>query len=342
MIPTLAYVFLKEKNSKVRLKLMGPIINCSMQFFKYTIIIWRRKEIQEGLHAIRHDWIQATEEERLIFRSKMKIGRRVVLIAAFTMYGGGLCYRTILPLLKGTVITADNITIRPLPCPSYFIIINEQQSPIYEILFVLQVMAGMAIYAVISGTCGISALLVLHACSMLRILVNKIKKLVNKSDMSEVTLQRKIMDIVEYQMKIKRFLKNIETVTEYICLIEMIGGTCLMCLVGYCILMELENTNTMAVVVYITLQISIIFCVFILCYIGQMLVDENYIVSQASSTINWYRLSIKNMRCLILIIAMSNYPMKLKAAKMMEMSLTTFTDVMKMSMGYLNILREVI
>ena len=34
-----------------------------------------------------------------------------------------------------------------------------------------------------------------------------------------------------------RFLKNIETVTEYICLIEMIGGTCLMCLVGYCILM---------------------------------------------------------------------------------------------------------
>ena len=183
---------------------MGPIINCSMQFFKYTIILWRRKEIQEGLHAIRHDWIQATEEERLIFRSKMKIGRRVVLIAAFTMYGGGLCYRTILPLLKGTIITADNITIRPLPCPSYFIIINEQQSPIYEILFMLQVMAGMASYAVISGTCGISALLVLHACSMLRILVNKIKKLVNKSDMSEVTLQRKIMDIVEYQMKIKR------------------------------------------------------------------------------------------------------------------------------------------
>ena len=33
------------------------------------------------------------------------------------------------------------------------------------------------------------------------------------------------------------------------------------------------------------------------------------------------------MRCLILIIAMSNYPMKLKAAKMMEMSLITFTDV---------------
>ncbi|XP_043803314.1 odorant receptor 4-like [Apis laboriosa] len=342
MIPTLMYVFLKEKNNKVRLKLMPPIINCSIQFFKYTIILWRRKEIQEGLYAIKHDWIKATEEERLIFRSKAKIGRRIVLIVAFTMYSGGLCYRMILPLLKGTIVTANNTTIRALPCPSYFLILNEQQSPIHEILFVLQVIAGIAIYAVICGFCGIFALLVLHAWSMLRILVNKMKKLVDKSDMSEAVLQKKIMDIVEYQMKIKRFLKNIETITEYICLIEMIGSTCMICLVGYCILMEWENTNTMAIVIYITIQISIIFCIFILCYIGQLLVDENYIVSQASSTINWYRLSIKNMRCLILIIAMSNHPMKLKAAKMMEMSLITFTDIMKVSMGYLNILREII
>lgn len=33
------------------------------------------------------------------------------------------------------------------------------------------------------------------------------------------------------------------------------------------------------------------------------------------------------MRSLILIIAMSNYPMKLMAGKMIEMSLATFTDV---------------
>lgn len=60
---------------------------------------------------------------------------------------------------------------------------------------------------------------------------------------------------------------------------------------------------------------------------------------------------------------MSNYPMKLTAGKVVEMSLATFTDVsmnksnilinciysengasqvMKVSMGYLNILREVV
>ena len=43
--------------------------------------------------------------------------------------------------------------------------------------------------------------------------------------------------------------------------------------------------------------------------------------------INYYHLSTKHMRSLILIIAMSNHPMKLVAGKMAEISLATFTDV---------------
>ncbi|XP_024220341.1 odorant receptor 4-like [Bombus impatiens] len=342
MVPTLMHVFLKETNNKIRLKLMGPIINCSMQFCAYTILLCRANEIQNGLNVIKQDWITATEENRLIFRSKAKIARRVVLTVAITMYGGGLCYRTVLPLLKGTIVTPGNVTIRPLPCPSYFVILDEQKSPNYEILFVLQVMAGFVIYAVISGSCGLSALFVLHACSMLSILVDKMKALVDTRDMSDTMVQRRIMDIVEHQTKIKGFLKNIETITQYVCLSEMICGTSLVCLVGYYIVMEWENNNATAVLIYSTIQISCTFSVFILCYIGQLLVDENRIVGQASYMINWYYLSRKHMRSLILIIAMSNYPMKLMAGKMVEMSLATFTDVMKMSMGYLNILRNVI
>ena len=203
MVPTLMHVFLKETNNKIRLKLMGPIINCSMQFCAYTILLCRASEIQNGLNVIKQDWITATEENRLIFRSKAKIARRVVLTVAITMYGGGLCYRTVLPLLKGTIVTPGNITIRPLPCPSYFVILDEQKSPNYEILFVLQVMAGFVIYAVISGSCGLSALFVLHVCSMLSILVDKMKALVDMRDMSDTIVQRRIMDIVEHQTKIK-------------------------------------------------------------------------------------------------------------------------------------------
>ncbi|CAK9804350.1 Odorant receptor 13a [Anthophora quadrimaculata] len=342
IVPGLSYAFLKERDGKVRLKFMLPIFNTCVQFCKYWILVYRAKNIQNGLNMIRNDWIEASEENRLIFRSKAKLGRRVVLIAGATIYGGGLCYRTILPYLTGTVVTANNVTIRPLPCSVYFVFFNEQQTPNYEIIFIMQAMTGFIAYSVICGTCGICALFVFHACSMLKILVNKINALADKTDITEALVHRKIADIVEYQTKIKGYLKNIETVTEYICLADVVGGTVLVCLLYYCLLLELENNNTTAVVVYITLQISYSFCIFILCYIGQLLIDENYVVGLSSCTVNWYRLPMRHARSLIMIIAMSNYPIRITAGKMCEMSLATFTDVMKVAVGYFNILRKVI
>ena len=37
---------------------------------------------------------------------------------------------------------------------------------------------------------------------------------------------------------------------------------------------EWENNNTAGVLIYATLQTSFMFCIFIVCYIGQLLVDE--------------------------------------------------------------------
>ncbi|XP_017878915.2 odorant receptor 4-like isoform X2 [Ceratina calcarata] len=342
LTPTFLYTVLKEKNPKVKMKLLGPLVLCGMQVPKYTILLYRSKEIQESLKAIKRDWIAATEENRLIFLEKAKTGRSIVLTVAITIYGGGLCYRTIIPLLKGPITLPDNTTIRPLPLPSYYVIFDAQQSPNYEIIFVMQVLSGSILYSAITGTCGISAILVLHICSLLRILANKMKQLAENDDMTEREVQRRITDIVNYQTSIKQFSYNIQKITEYICLSEILGGTTMMCLGGYYILLELDNNNTTIMVVYLTLEISCTFCVFILCYIGQLLLNESQIVGQASCTVNWYRLPMKHARSLILLIVVSNYPMRLTAGKMVEMSLGTFTSICKLSMGYLNILREVV
>ncbi|KOC59817.1 Odorant receptor 2a [Habropoda laboriosa] len=329
IVPGLLYVFLKEKNGKIRLKILGPIVNCSIQFFKYSVILYRIDKIQKSLNTIRRDWIEATDENRLIFRSKAKIGRRVLLIAAATMYGGGLCYRTILPLLRGTIVTPDNVTIRPLPCPVYFVFFNEQRSPNYEIVFILQIMAGFVTYAVISGTCGMCALFVLHACSMLRILVNKMNALVDKADMTETLVHRKIADIVEYQTKIKRFLKNIETITEYICLTEMVGGTGLVCLVYYYILMEWDSKDPISSLTYIVLLTSVTFNIFIFCYIGEVLAEQTVKVGEKSYMIDWYRMPGKKGLVVPLMISMSHSTTKITAGNLIVLSISSFGDYEK-------------
>ncbi|XP_034171936.2 odorant receptor 4-like [Osmia lignaria lignaria] len=342
IVPGFLYMFLRTNSGKVRLKVLGPILNCGMQFVKYTILLFRAKEIRKCLDVIREDWMNSREDDRLILRSRAKLGRKLILTVMITLYGGGLCYRTIIPLMRGPIVTPNNVTIRPVACAGYFIFINEQQTPNYEIIFTLQFFSGIVTYAATSGSYGIFTLLVLHMCSLLRMLTKKMKELDARSDLSEQTVQKRIVDIVEHERKIKELLRNVEAIIEYVCFVDIAGNTCLICLMGYRIITESEKNDATFIIICITLQISFILCSFILCYIGQLLVNENDVLGMTSITIDWYRLPVKKARCLILIIAMSNYPMQLTAGKVVAISLVTFTDIMKMSMAYLNILREIV
>lgn len=128
----------------------------------------------------------------------------MVTILAITMYGGGLCYRTILPLSMGKIVLPDNSTVRLLPCPSYFVFIDEQATPNYGIIFTLQVLGGFISYTTLCGTVGLCCMLCLHLSSMLRILINKMIELTEQADTSETAFQVKIADIVEQQSSIKR------------------------------------------------------------------------------------------------------------------------------------------
>ena len=115
----------------------------------------------------------------------------------------------------------------------------------------------------------------------------------------------------------------------------------------------------MATVIFVIFQITCFIGTFAVCYAGQLLVDEVYLffyyyylwikinqilfnyqdiyqkfyvqqsenVRQACSTLNWYRLPVKKARSLILLILMSNYPIKVTAGRIVDVSLVTFTSV---------------
>ena len=57
--------------------------------------------------------------------------------------------------------------------------------------------------------------------------------------------------------------------------------------------------------------------------------------------INWYQLSPRSVRSLILIIAMSSHPIKLTAGRMANLSLTTFGNVRHYIHFISNLLRSI-
>ncbi|NP_001229888.1 odorant receptor 5 [Apis mellifera] len=340
--PCILVMFLKEKNGKRKINLFKLLTNTLNQLFKYIITLNRANELAIAMNEIKNDWLTATSEDRWIFTANSKMGQKVMLIVAVTVYSSGLGYRMLLPILKGKIVLPNNVTIRLLPCPTYFTFFNELVSPYYEMIFMLQLLAGFFSYTVLNGTVGISLMLSLHMCSLLKILTRKMANLTDRSITSENIIQEKIVEIVEYQTKIKRFLGNAELITEYFCFYDIGCNMCLMCFIGYSAILEWENHNIAAIVVHFMLLGTCIFIIYIVCYIGQLLLDESNNLAQQCITLSWYHFPTRKARCLILMIIMSNYPVKLTAAKVVDVSLTTFTDVMKAAMGYLNMLREVI
>lgn len=72
---------------------------------------------------------------------------------------------------------------------------------------------------------------------------------------------------------------------------------------------------------------SIVFNVYMFCYIGDLLKERCQQVGTACYAIEWYRMPPRRAIELLMPIAMSQYPTTLTAGKMMTMTLTTFSDV---------------
>ncbi|XP_025075329.1 odorant receptor 13a-like [Pogonomyrmex barbatus] len=347
LVPGLLLIFLKEHDFKRRVRILGPLLNCWMGCMKYSLLVFHAKEIEFCLKQARQDWRDIIDwHNRKAMLIKAKIGRKFAICSAAFMYVGGLSYRTIVPLSKGRMLTPMNTTVRALACPSYFVMFDEQASPAYEIVFVLQFFAGLVTYSVTCGAAGLAAFFVMHVCGQMSILISKLQHL---NDIPEDIPEPEdravailLADIVEHQIKVKTFLKRVEESMRYVWLVEIVGSTILLCFTGYYVILEWENSDSTAVLTMFVIFTSFIFSLFTNCYVGQLLTDESIKVGSMTSAINWHCLPHKKARNLIPIIAISNIPAKISAGKMIEMSLPTFSNIIKTSMAYFNLLRKFI
>ncbi|XP_012230121.1 odorant receptor Or2-like [Linepithema humile] len=340
LVPGLLLVFLKERDFKRKVRMLAPLLNCGMGTLKYSLLVYHAKEIQDCIEQVRQDWKNAeNKNDRKMMLSKASIGRKFAIFSASIMYIGGMSYRTIVPLSKGRMLTPMNTTVRALACPSYFIRIDEQASPAYEIIFTLQFFAGFFTYSVTCGAAGLAAFFIMHVCGQLSILVSKLQRL-NDMEPEDRAIATLLADIVEHQIKVKNFSKQIEEVMQYIWLVEIVGSTVLLCLSGYYIIMEWERSDSTASLTMFVMLTSFTFSIFTFCYVGQLLTDQSIKIGLMISTTNWYRFPHKRARTLIIIIAISNIPAKISAGKMIEMSLVTFGNIVKTSLAYFNLLRK--
>ncbi|XP_025987073.2 odorant receptor 13a-like [Solenopsis invicta] len=341
LIPGLLF-WLIEKRTRVRVQTMPLLIFVIMACSKYSTLIYRETNIRRCLMHIEEDYKTAINEKtRATMLESAKIGRRLVTLCAIFMYTSGLSFRLVLPFARGKIVTAQNITIKPLPCPAYFIVFDVQVSPVYELIFALQVLSGLITYSITTGLCGLAAVFVMHACGQLKILVTLMKNLVEEQWQEKQEVNRKLATMVQHQIRIRSFLQLVENTLQQACLLELFGCTTIVCLLGYFIIMEWENSNLIAMCSYFSSLISMMINMFMFCYTGEQLTVQAEKVARTSCMLEWYRLPNKEARGIVLVVIMSNLPLKITAGKIMDLSLKTYGDVVKTAVTYFNMLLKV-
>ncbi|XP_029161004.1 odorant receptor 13a-like [Nylanderia fulva] len=320
-----------------------PLIFTITVFLRYLLLLFHRNEIRSCIDRIIEDWRNvAIIEDRKIMLANARTGRFFGIVSVAFMFGSGIPY-AFMPLLLPPVVTEDNVTIRSLPDPSELIFLDVQVTPIYEVVYALETISCCTMYTVFCGICSLTAKFVTHACGQCEILIYFFEELIDGGDRNKGTIDQRISTVVTQHLRILRFVSDIEKILNEICLAEFINASCNICLLGYYVIVDWNNQESMLqIFVYFVAFISITFNIYIFCYIGEQLVDHCRKIGTKCYMIEWYRLPRNKARDLIFPMLMSNYPVELTAGKMVTMTISSFSDILKTSMAYFNLLREVV
>ncbi|XP_011058381.1 PREDICTED: uncharacterized protein LOC105148373 [Acromyrmex echinatior] len=231
------------------------------------------------------------------------MARRITMLCVIFLYGGGLFYHTILPLSSRTKINGS-FTNKPLIYPGYDLYLDPQASPAYEIIIGMHCLSAMIQYSATTAVCSLAANFATHARGQVQILMTLLDDLVNGKKTKGTNVEKRLSFITKHHVRVLRFTTDVEKILREVCLVELVTATLMICLLEYLFLM-----------------------------FGK--------IGSTAYEVNWYDLSGHKAVDLIMIMMKSYYPPKLTAGKFCDLSLNTFSAVLKTSVVYLNLLRTV-
>ncbi|XP_011148359.1 odorant receptor 4 isoform X2 [Harpegnathos saltator] len=344
VIPCALNVFFEEKDLDLKLRAIGPLSHWLMGGMNYCSLLLRNADILRCVQHMETDWkVIKRPQDRDIMAKNAKLGRFMAGFCAVFMHGGVFSYSIVSGMTKIEVSVGNgSVSMLQLPCPFYSKFVDTRFSPANEIVLLMQLISCFIVNSTTVGACSLAAVFAMHACGQLDILNLRLNKLVESQDAKKnESAQQRMANIVDHHLRVLRFIAYIEDVMNQICLVELVGCTFNLCMLGYYSITWWNKIDTKSIAAYIIVYISMSFNIFIFCYIGEILTQQCKKVGETAYMTDWYRLPHKTALGLILIISRSSTVIKITAGKLIQLSIATFSDVIKTSLVYLNMLRTV-
>ncbi|XP_066595220.1 uncharacterized protein [Prorops nasuta] len=343
------YLMFEEIDLQIQIRSFFPLSAWTMTFVKYSYLLINGNDIFYYLKRMENDYRRVnSSENRDIMLNHAKIGRYIVSIVTIWLYMGCVFYVIVGSRRTSFVQGNETVFVKHLPFPIYSKLINLTVSPNYELLLAGQTLACFSVVSIIANTNNLAVLLVVHVCGQVMILKRFLKSLVSNKkaekktngewQRNNKTVKSKIAVIVKQHVRVIKFIENIENILNQMCLVEFLGSVIMFCLQGFLIIKEWEQKNYTNLLTDLMLLVTITFNIFVLCFIGELVIQKCKEVGETAYMIEWYRLPGKANLDLILIILMSNYNINITAGKFVKLSLPSFSYVIQSALVYLNML----
>lgn len=197
LLPHVIYTYFDCENLTKYMKVIAAQVFSLLAIIKIWTILINRNEIRFCLMEMEIQYRDVEcEEDRLVMMNTAKIGRIFTIVYLFLGYGGALPYHIILPLISERIVKADNSTQIPLPYLSDYVFFVIEDSPTYEITFVVQMFTSFLIMSLNYGIYSLIASITMHCCGLFEVTNRRIETILKNRD-----LRGRIVDIIQSHLK---------------------------------------------------------------------------------------------------------------------------------------------
>ncbi|XP_035733496.1 odorant receptor 85c-like [Vespa mandarinia] len=235
-------------------------------------------------------------------------------------------------------------------------IVDIRDIRIYIFLCIYQMLVVPSIVLGFVGFDCLFANLSFHITAQFGILSCMLREILDDSN----AFQCNIRELVLRHYKLIRQAKTLEDNFNVIILQQLMGSTFQLCASGYNTILNSVDKEGLTLFIFCFYATSTLCTLFVYCYIGECLIQEVikinlrdnrvlYLICSPSLSLSnafyryeWYNVSPVNLKMVQICMLRMKTPQQLTSGKFFVLSLASFTDILKTTMGYLSLLRTLL
>ncbi|CAL7938362.1 unnamed protein product [Xylocopa violacea] len=330
---------------------------------RFTILLWFRGNCQRMLETCEFFWSILKSQEKDFVRSYVSKTRRITcwysasVVSTILFYAvfallGSLAGQSHLELEtknhSGVGPSEDETALQATRQLPYVFFLEVTDTPWYEITYAIQIIAMFNVGFICVGVDMTGPLFILVTCGYFEAIRSRIE---NLHAMASLTISAPIirMETSTRNMQLKNlrlcvihhrmlleFCKNIEHLMNVIFLMQLIGSTYSISLVGFKLVEDNPDKYK-----YIT-QLSIGVIQLLLCnWPADVLLTKSEAIGRAAYLVPWYQYPGHLRKPTSMLMIRGQRPVRLTAGKFVALSLQTFASMISTAASFFTVVRSV-